>query len=328
LEGLNGTPVTYANTYESLDGDLIAAVGTFFNESQPYNLTITTKSGTYNQTGVSNYYGYQLIHLNKYVPVKEYENFTVSITSTYAAITKTRNIIPPNSSYSNCYGSWTDLTKNGSVAILKAYTIQDNSKVLVKNLTTKYNSGEYLIAQFIDEKSSILNNSFVEYKLNDKIFNATTDENGFVYIGTNLAVGRYTVLLYNPVNKEEINVTLIIESNCGKNVIEKYYHSTIKNYQKHGKYYITYTLLVKNNKIYEGKYITIDTLNKIFNTNFTNGHLTVYLDGILIFNDTVKDNIWKIILEITEKYMGTHEIKIEYTNNNKTQTYTENITIT
>ncbi len=257
-----------------------------------------------------------------------FENFTVSITSTKAAITKTRNIVPPNSSYSDYNGTWTDLTKNDSVAILKAYTIKDHSQILVNNMTTTYHSGEYLVAQFIDESNNKLNHSLIEYKLNGKMFNKTTDENGFVYVDTNLAPGLYVVSLYNPVNNDEVNVTLVIESVGGSSVIGKHSHSIIKNYQKQVKHSKTYTVLVKNNKVYEGKYITIDTLNKIFNTNFTNGHLTVYLDGILIFNDTITGNIWKIILEITEKYLGTHEIKVEYTDNNKTQTYTENITIT
>ncbi|MBQ6219065.1 MAG: hypothetical protein IJJ47_04980 [Methanosphaera sp.] len=67
----------------------------------------------------------------------------------------------------------------------------------------------------------------------------------------------------------------------------------------------------------------------IFNQSFTNGHLIVYIDGKIVFNDTVTDDIYRIILEITSKLLGQHELTVEFTNNNnQTQNYTENITIT
>ncbi|WP_162685713.1 hypothetical protein [Methanosphaera sp. BMS] len=56
--------------------------------------------------------------------------------------------------------------------------------------------------------------------------------------------------------------------------------------------------------------------------------MVVYLDGKVVFNGTLTDDIYRIILEITSKLLGQHEITVEFTNNNnQTQSYTENIII-
>ena len=75
--------------------------------------------------------------------------------------------------------------------------------------------------------------------------------------------------------------------------------------------------------------LTLGELNEIYNQTFINGHLLVYIDGELVFNGTVNDDLTTVILKIIEKFLGQHEIKVEFTdNNNEIRTYTENITIT
>lgn len=86
-------------------------------------------------------------------------------------------------------------------------------------------------------------------------------------------------------------------------------------------------LAADNSIIYRGNYLTLEALNNIFGRNFTNGHLLVYVDGELVFNDTVTDDITTIIIELIEKYLGKHEIKVEFTDNNKTSTYKEIVII-
>lgn len=51
---------------------------------------------------------------------------------------------------------------------------------------------------------------------------------------------------------------------------------------------------------------------KIFGQNFTNGHLVVYLDGKVVFNATVGDDIFTVIFEIIDGLLGNHELKLEY----------------
>lgn len=74
--------------------------------------------------------------------------------------------------------------------------------------------------------------------------------------------------------------------------------------------------------------MTLDAINKIFGQNITNGHLVVFMDGQVIFNDTVSDDLSMTILQLIEKYLGNHKIKIEFTDaNNNTNTYEEDIII-
>ncbi|MBR3214185.1 MAG: hypothetical protein IKF79_06700 [Methanosphaera sp.] len=85
--------------------------------------------------------------------------------------------------------------------------------------------------------------------------------------------------------------------------------------------------MVKDNVVFEGRYFTIQSLNEIFGQNFTIGHLIVYLDGKVVFNATVGDDIFTIIFEIIDGLLGNHELKVEYTVDNDTKNYAENITI-
>ena len=50
---------------------------------------------------------------------------------------------------------------------------------------------------------------------------------------------------------------------------------------------------------------------KIFSQNFTNGHLVVYLDGKVVFNATVGDDIFTVIFEIIDGLLGNHELKVK-----------------
>ncbi|RAP49012.1 MAG: hypothetical protein BZ138_08420, partial [Methanosphaera sp. rholeuAM270] len=92
----------------------------------------------------------------------------------------------------------------------------------------------------------------------------------------------------------------------------------------------TYTIrLVNDNTIvYTGNALTLEALNRIFDLNFTRGHLLVYLDGVLLFNDTTTDDVTMVILELLDKYSGEHEIKVVFTDNeNHTDIYKQNILI-
>lgn len=91
---------------------------------------------------------------------------------------------------------------------------------------------------------------------------------------------------------------------------------------------ITHKIIHNNNIISQSNAITLEILNKIFGQKFINGHLLVYIDGELVYNATTTDDLSSIIFEIIEKFIGEHEIKVEFTDsNNKTDTYTEHITL-
>ena len=91
----------------------------------------------------------------------------------------------------------------------------------------------------------------------------------------------------------------------------------------------SHKIITDNNMITLTDTITLAKLNEIFGQTFTNGHLLLYIDGQLVYNGTVSDDLATVILEIIEQFLGEHELKVEFTDsNNQTQTYTKNVTIT
>ena len=74
--------------------------------------------------------------------------------------------------------------------------------------------------------------------------------------------------------------------------------------------------------------INLKALIDLFKLNMTNGHLKVYIDGTLVFDDDVDDDLSRVIFEIIEKFLGKHEITVEFTDKSgKTQTLNETIII-
>ena len=73
--------------------------------------------------------------------------------------------------------------------------------------------------------------------------------------------------------------------------------------------------------------VNLKALIDLFMFNLTNGHLKVYIDGTLVFDGDVDDDLSKIIFEIIEKFLGKHNISVEFTDANGTQTLNETIII-
>ena len=90
------------------------------------------------------------------------------------------------------------------------------------------------------------------------------------------------------------------------------------------------TIITSNNKEIplNNNQLTLGVLNQIFNQNFTNGHLLVYIDGKLVFNATTTDDLSQLIYNLLDLLSGNHEIKVEFTDNEgNTNTFKENINI-
>ena len=87
-------------------------------------------------------------------------------------------------------------------------------------------------------------------------------------------------------------------------------------------------IITKNKEITVYKYqLLLDTLNQIFNMDFTNGHILVYIDGKLVFNGTTTDDLSLLIYDLLQLISGDHQIKVEFTDNKgNSKTYEENIT--
>ena len=84
-----------------------------------------------------------------------------------------------------------------------------------------------------------------------------------------------------------------------------------------------------NKTISEGNVLTLDGLNKLYDSDFTNGHLIVYVDGKLVFNEITAGDLSTQIFQITDDYLGQHQITVEFTANGNSHTnkYTEDVLI-
>lgn len=75
-------------------------------------------------------------------------------------------------------------------------------------------------------------------------------------------------------------------------------------------------------------HFTLGAINKLFDHSIINGHLIVYIDGQIVFNDTITDDLSTTLFKIIEQYLGRHNIKIEFTDSSHhTNTYQEDIII-
>lgn len=119
--------------------------------------------------------------------------------------------------------------------------------------------------------------------------------------------------------------------NAGK-YVPKHTNSYQKVYHEKNTSPVMKTHIVKrasdNEIICQANSVTLADINKLFNMDFTNGNLLVYIDGELVFNGTVTDDTAITIFDIIEKFLGTHDIKVEFINsNNETNNYSESVII-
>ena len=84
-----------------------------------------------------------------------------------------------------------------------------------------------------------------------------------------------------------------------------------------------------NTTVSSGDALRLEGINKLFDSDFTNGHLLVYVDGKLVFNEITAGDLSTPIFWITDEYLGQHQITVEFTanGNSNTNKYTEDVLI-
>ena len=211
-------------------------------------------------------------------------------------------------------------------------TIHDKSHIV-------YNNTEDVVqVQYFDEYGEKLANTNVSFKVNGEMNTTSTDEDGQVVLNLTLPVGENVITLINPINGEEQNITITIPDNHNKSDNKKTFNpnrsnhktlnkKTVKKVKDTNNFHKLYTVKVHGNAVFKGNFFTLMTLKSIFGQEFINGHLVVYIDGKVVFNATVNDDLSTVIFEIINSLLGNHELKVEFTVNGDTKTYTENITI-
>ena len=84
-----------------------------------------------------------------------------------------------------------------------------------------------------------------------------------------------------------------------------------------------------NTTVSTGDALRLEGINKLYDSDFTNGHLLVYVDGKLVFNEITTGDLSTPIFWITDEYLGQHQITVEFTanGNSNTNKYTEDVLI-
>ncbi len=199
-ESSNGT-ISYRNVFEALDDDLIAGVGTYFNESGVnYTVKIFVNDELkLTQEGVSPYVGYHTIKLGSYVPVKKGDVFKAEITSNwipYLLLEDTRVHYVQNISFVSFDGkTWKDAYDLGYIACLKVYTVADDSKIINnKNIAVDYNGGKYFSVKVVTADGHAVGaGAKVTFTINKKTKTVKTDKNGIAKIKITNVPKKYTI---------------------------------------------------------------------------------------------------------------------------------------
>lgn len=195
-EGVN---LTYANVYEALDDDLIAAVGTYFkNCSVDYRVDVYVNGDLkLTQNGSSSYVGFHTIKLDEYIPIKRGDVFSAAITSNaipIVSLNENRLHYTLGLSYEAKNGNWTDLYDEGRIACLKVYTVADDSKVIDnRDFQVDYGSGSSFSVRVVTADGHAVVGADVNFTINGKAITAKTDKNGMAKIKITQVPGKYAI---------------------------------------------------------------------------------------------------------------------------------------
>lgn len=203
----------------------------------------------------------------------------------------------------------------GAVAVNEKYVTVTNS-TFKNNYATEKGAGIYLTAPGL----KITNNLFESNKAAG---------------GENPCVEGYSTYISYSDNNTYINNSITEIGGKDDNNTPSYKSSKIKQFTRiNSKNYKQVShdkiIITSNNKEISltNNLLTLNILNQIFNKNFINGHLLVYIDGKLVFNSTTTDDLSQIICSIADLLSGNHEIRVEFTDKDgNTNSFTENIKV-
>ena len=180
---------TYGQIFTSESGDIIAAVGTYFeNAKTKYTISIfLNNSLAYSQSGKSTHAGYETVKLNKYIAVDPNSTFEIRITSSSVPIVdNTRSIFVSGVNYVFDGNKVIDLAKLNKIAPIKAYTY--HSPLITKGVEKHYDHNETIFTVFNVTEADSIPASFNNANYTIDIVNGT----GSISLGV-LPGGEYLV---------------------------------------------------------------------------------------------------------------------------------------
>lgn len=211
INNTNGKNVSYKITYQSIDNDLISAVGTYFkNEGESYTLNIYINNQLkHTQNGIAPYFGFHTVKLTKEIPIYNQDNFTVEmIKKTAPILEESRQRYETNTTFVNSGDGWEDLGLDNKTTSLKVYT--KDLDIFTQDLVKIYKNESQFNA-FISQA-----NKTVTFEINGMVYNRTSDADGKASLTINLNPGSYTIkTIFNGISVEnniEVLPTLIADN--------------------------------------------------------------------------------------------------------------------
>ncbi len=186
-ESAKGNDIIYKNTYTSAEGEMVAAVGTFFyTANQNYKITIFVNGKqVYTQSGKSKFSGFETVKLNKKVAVGKNANFTVQIQTKYAPVLENSRqyFFNGNSIYQNG-DEIIDYSAQGKAVCIKAYTFKNDNAA--SNPTQHYNPNKAIIQGYVEGAK-------VTISKDGKSIASTIVKDGKAEFNQNITPGNYSV---------------------------------------------------------------------------------------------------------------------------------------
>ena len=257
---ITGENICYANQFRALEDDLIAGVGTYFpSENINYTIEIYVNNELkLTQKGVSPYFGYHTIKLDKYIPIKEGDLFYAAVTSNSVPVVNLSDVRTHSThGFSLIYrnGTWIDLYDEGKIANLKIYTVHDDTKIINnKDIAVDYAGGGYFKVKVVTaEGHSVGAGEVVKFTINGKTTTVKTDKNGIAKIKITDVPKKYTIT--TTFNGKTYKNTVTVKQVLTTSKI------TVK---KTAKKFTLKTKLKINGKLQKGKWITFKFNGKTY----------------------------------------------------------------
>ncbi|WP_296883732.1 C1 family peptidase [uncultured Methanobrevibacter sp.] len=253
--------ISYMNVFEALDDDLIAAVGTYFNqEDVNYTVEIYVNDELkLTQKGVSPFFGYHTIKLDDYISIKKGDVFKAIITSNampYIIQPDVRVDYTENISFFSIDGApWADSYKDGgAIVCLKVYTVADDSKIINnKNITVDYDGGKYFSVNVVTEDGIAVAGVSVKFNINGVTKTVKTNSKGVAKIKITQTPKKYTIK--TTYNGKTVKNTVTVKQVLTTSKV------TVKKTAK--KFTLKATLKI-NGKLVKGKKITFKLNGKTY----------------------------------------------------------------
>ena len=296
----------YYSVFTADEDELIGAVGTCFDKSgREYEFTISVNDvDVYTQKGISKFYGYETIKLDKLVQIKKGDKFKVTFKNMLCVVSDLR--IHPQygqSFVSDSSKEWEDLAKVMFVAILKAYTVSDLN--MTKSLVKFYGDETPFVAE-VNASEEVI------FEINGNSYPVKADENGLAKLEINYKPGNYSITTkYN--NVSIVNYIMIKSTILSSDVVRGYnsdynYKLQVLNYTGQG---------LNKTKVT----ISINGKSKVFVTD-ESGYITIPFKKLtasqkIIVTNPVNSEVKTTTIKVVSRFSGAKNVVMYYFDGSK-----------